>query len=110
MLTLLLYAALLTGTPPAEALLNLESRAANQLALSLCFRGAGQRIRFELTLDSAGVAGRSRTRQSGQVTTSEAVSCPLHNRLGLMADARVEARLRWWLDGEEQLPIQRFYP
>ncbi|MGV8843354.1 MAG: hypothetical protein ACOH2I_08945 [Pseudomonas sp.] len=110
MLAITLSSLLLASAALPEALLTLEPRTANQLELTLCFRGAGRNVRFELEVENASKAGLSRSRQAGEVAISVETVCPLRNRLGLAADAQVTAHLRWWLDGEEQSVIQRFYP
>jgi len=75
--------------------------------LQLCFRGTGQRVRFELQLVTLGPAGRSRSRQSGQLLAREQPVCPLRNSVRLPGASQVEARLRWWVDGVEQTPETR---
>lgn len=83
MLAIILSSLLLASAALPEARLTLEPRAANQLELTLCFRGAGGNIRFELEVENASKAGLNRSRQAGAVAISVKTVCPLHNRLSL---------------------------
>ncbi|MDT4876122.1 hypothetical protein FQZ97_1115420 [compost metagenome] len=57
-------------------------------------------MRYELQVTARGPAGRSQTRQRGVAERA----CPVQNRLDLPPSTQVDARLRWWLDGVEQVP------
>ncbi|WP_313056075.1 hypothetical protein [Pseudomonas lopnurensis] len=111
MLTMTLATWLLAATPtPVEASLELQPIDTRRLALALCFKGSGQRVRFRLLVRSSGAAGNSQTAQSGTLVAGEAPQCPLRNRFGIAADSRVEAELQWWIDEAEQPAILRSYP
>lgn len=91
--------------------LDLQPAAAEQrLALSLCFKGSGQQVRYRLKVRSSGTAGTGQTTQSGSLTAGESEQCPLRNRLGIAADTAVEAELQWWIDDQEQPPLLERYP
>lgn len=83
----------------ASASLQLQPQAPGQAAVSLCFTPANPAIRYELLVIAQGPAGRSQSRQRGVAERA----CPVHNTLSLAPGTRVETRLRWWIDGVEQV-------
>ena len=115
MLTMTFFTWLLAATPsptgaPVAADLGLQPLEDNRVALSLCFKGSGQRVRFRLKVRSSGSAGTSQSTQSGTLIADATSQCPVRNRLGIAADTEVEAELQWWIDDAEQPPILRSYP
>ncbi|MDE3737299.1 hypothetical protein PSH28_11900 [Pseudomonas resinovorans] len=89
----MLLAALLVS-----ASLQLQPQAPGQADLRLCFAPPSPHVRYELLVIAQGPAGRSQSRQSGVADSA----CPVRNRLNLSVKTRVEARLKWWVDGVEQ--------
>ncbi|KZX65150.1 hypothetical protein [Stutzerimonas frequens] len=115
MLTMTLFTWLLAATPsptgaPVAADLGLQPLENNRVALSLCFKGSGQQVRFRLKVRSSGSAGTSQSTQSGTLIADATSQCPVRNRLGIAADTEVEAELQWWIDDAEQPPLLRRYP
>ncbi len=92
---------MLLATLLASASLQLQPQAPGQADLRLCFTPASPALRFELLVIAQGPAGRSQSRQSGTADTD----CPVRSRLQLPASSKVEARLRWWVEGVEQEPV-----
>jgi hypothetical protein len=82
----------------ASASLQLHLQAPGRAEVRLCFDNPTPAIRYELRVIAQGPAGRSQSRQRGMADRP----CPVHNRLKLPAGTRVEAQLRWWVDGVEQ--------
>lgn len=82
----------------ASASLQLQLQGPGQAELRLCFANPTPAIRYELLVIARGPAGRSQSRQSGVADRP----CPVQNHLNLPAETRVEAHLKWWLDGKEQ--------
>lgn len=107
MFVLTLPGLLLAATATVGTDFELRQQAPRQAALQLCFRGTGQSVRFELELLALGPAGRSRSRQRGQLRAREAPVCPLNNSVQIPDGSQVEARLRWWVEGVEQTPETR---
>ncbi|MDH4560059.1 hypothetical protein [Pseudomonas sp. BN411] len=87
----------------ASASLQLQPQAPGQASVSLCFEPAGAAIRYELLVTTQSPAGRSQSRQKGVAERN----CPVHNSLRLPPGTRVEARLRWWVEGVEQVAVVR---
>lgn len=85
----------------ASASLQLHPVGPGQADLHLCFEPASPAVRYELLIIARGPAGRSQTRQSGVADSA----CPVRNSLRLAATTKVEARLRWWVEGLEQEPV-----
>jgi hypothetical protein len=87
----------------ASASLQLQPQAPGQASVSLCFEPASPAIRYELLVTTHGPAGRSQSRQNGKAERN----CPVRNNLRLAPGTRVKARLKWWMDGVEQAPVER---
>ena len=84
----------------ASASLDLHPLDPGQAEVRLCFTQAEPTVSYELLVVAQGPAGRSQTRQSGVAERP----CPVQNGLKLPPSTQVDARLRWWLDGVEQVP------
>lgn len=102
MLVSLLSGVVLAGVSTVTPTLEIRQFAPLQSQVSLCFQGTGQAVRFELVVLASGPAGRSRSRQNGQLRANAAPACPVNSQIGAPASSQVEARLRWWVDGIEQ--------
>ncbi|MCY1280386.1 hypothetical protein D9M68_254980 [compost metagenome] len=100
-------ALLLAGLVPVSPSLDLQPTDAGGLAVRLCFQGDGQQVRFDLNLESRGQGGRARSRQSGGLTAAQERHCPVRLQVGAGNSEEIRARLRWWVDGVEQEPIER---
>ncbi|MBM7455950.1 hypothetical protein HNR62_001829 [Oceanisphaera litoralis] len=107
MLAMLLSAVMLTGDSPVSLQFDIYRRAPAQVQVSLCFQGAGQRVRFKLQVLSNSSAGRSRTVQSGELRTEAEPECPVINQITAPGPGRIEASLYWWIDNIEQAPETR---
>lgn len=110
MFSIALTSLLLASASPAGASLFLSPVSATQLELRLCFKGDGQQVRYELEVLTVSAAGKQRARQSGAIVASESINCPVLNRMGTSADRHVEATVHWWVDGQEQAPIEQRFP
>ncbi|OMG67235.1 hypothetical protein AUR61_002630 [Stutzerimonas balearica] len=93
-----------------QAALSLSAAGEDGIHTQLCFTGHGQQVRYRLQLTSTGVAGTSRSGQGGTLVATSEPLCPVRNRLGAGAGVRLQAELRWWVDGREQPPIRRQWP
>lgn len=87
----------------ASASLQLQPQAPGQASVSLCFEPASSAIRYELLVTTQGPAGSSQSRQKGAAERN----CPVRNTLRLAPGTRLEARLRWWVEGVEQVAVVR---
>ncbi|MCY1200637.1 hypothetical protein D9M68_351440 [compost metagenome] len=85
----------------ASASLQLQPQAPGQAELRLCFEPAGAAIRYELLVTAQGPAGKSQSRQQGKARQD----CPVRNTLRLAPGTRVQARLKWWVEGVEQVAV-----
>ncbi|MDT4873751.1 hypothetical protein FQZ97_1090110 [compost metagenome] len=102
-----LPALLLASLVPVSPSLDLQASDAGMLAVRLCFTGGGQQVRFDMRLESLGKAGRSRSRQQGQLVAAEEQRCPARMQVGPGNAEEVRAYLRWWVDGVEQEPLDK---
>lgn len=89
---------------------NLESGSSGQVELKLCLQGSGQQVRYELLVRRSGESGTAQSRQSGQARADAHLLCPVRSVQAVRPDTRVDARLRWWLDGIEQPEMLKTYP
>lgn len=112
MLSVTLAALLLAAaSTPVDAQLELKSEGNGQVSVQLCFTSAQpHQVRYQLEVTSIGSAGTNRTRQSGELSSSNDRSCPLNNRVSVSENGRLEATLSWSIDGQPQPPMQRSYP
>jgi len=100
-----------SGSPPATAYLEFTAAAGDHLALRLCFSSLEPRhLRYRLDVRTSSGAGTSRSQQSGKLTSGPNMQCPIDNRLGLAADAHMQATLSWSIDDQPQPPVERRYP
>ena len=98
---------LLAASAAVSADLQLQETTTRQAETMLCFRGDGQLVSYQLEMLGQGPGGRSRSRQSGQLRAEAELRCPLRDRVQINGASRVEARLRWWVEGVEQEPASR---
>lgn len=110
MLSIALTSLLLASASPAGASLFLQPVSATQLELRLCFTGDGQQVRYDLEVLTVSAAGKQRSRQGGTLLATATRVCPILNRMGTSADRSVEATVHWWVDGQEQAPLEQRLP
>ncbi|MBO3273905.1 hypothetical protein [Pseudomonas schmalbachii] len=103
----ILPALMLASLVPVSPSLDLQPGNAGMLVLNLCFTGGGQQVRFDLRMESLGKAGRSRSRQQGQLVAATEQHCPARMQVGPGNAEEVRAYLRWWVDGVEQEPLDK---
>ena len=92
---------LLASLLGANAQLEVDVRPDGLVEARLCLSGDGQQVRYQLSSQNGG----ARSSQSGTLTLAPQRSCPVISRTSRQADTRY--RLRWWVDGVEQEPIER---